>query len=232
MIAGAVVLLALFAVAERRSHGSPLIEPGLLRNRAFTSGLLTAIVFFTAFGGMLMAFSMFVQIGLRYSPLHAGLTMAPTSLGAAIGAGSAFALIPRFGRRGLQAGLLVCVPAIAWLALVVHSGGTAISSWDVAWPLLAGGLGMGWVFGPMFNIILAGVRDHEVGSASGTLSAIQQLGNATGVAVLATVFFSLLEHGHGSPEAMVRTTLVAAALFAAAFAVSFLLPRDARMEVS
>jgi hypothetical protein len=46
------------------------------------------------------------------------------------------------------------------------------------------------------------------------------------------VFFSLFEHGHGSPEAMVRTTLVAAVLFAAAFAVSFLLPRDARMEVS
>ena len=229
MLAGAVVLLGLFALAERRSHGSPLIEPGLLRNRAFTSGLLTGIVFFTAFGGMLLAFSLFVQLGLGYSPLHAGLTMAPMSVGAAVGAGSSFALIPRFGRRVLQAGLLVIVPAMAWLALVVHDHGAATGSWDLAWPLLAAGIGMGWVFGPMFNIILAGVADHEVGSASGTLSAIQQLGNATGVAVLATIFFSLA--GHGAPEAMVRTTLVAVGLFAAAFAVSFLLPKDARMEV-
>jgi hypothetical protein len=83
----------------------------------------------------------------------------------------------------------------------------------------------------MFNIILAGVKDHELGSASGTLSAIQQLGNATGVAVLATIFFSLVAHGHASPAAMVTTSLVTVGLFAAAFAVSFLLPRDARMEI-
>jgi EmrB/QacA subfamily drug resistance transporter len=231
VLGGGVALLAAFAFAERRSHGSPLIEPGLLRNRAFTSGLLTGIVFFTAFGGILMVFSMFTQIGLGFSPLHAGLTMAPMSIGAAVGAGSAFALIPRFGRRVLQAGLLVIVPSMLWLALAVHDHGTATSSWDLAWPLLVGGIGMGWVFGPMFNIILAGVQDHEVGSASGTLSAIQQLGNAAGVAVLATVFFSLLDHGHPSPTAMVRTTLVATALFAASFGVSFLLPKDARMEV-
>jgi EmrB/QacA subfamily drug resistance transporter len=231
MLAGGLVLLGLFALAERRSSGSPLIEPGLLRNRAFTSGLLTGIVFFTAFGGMLMVFSMFLQLGLRFTPLHAGLTTVPMSLGAAIGAGSAFALIPRFGRGVLQAGLLVIVPSMAWLALTVHHNGIATGSWDLAWPLLAAGIGMGWVFGPMFNIILAGVKDHELGSASGTLSAIQQLGNATGVAVLATIFFSLVAHGHGSPAAMVTTSLVTVALFAAAFAISFLLPRDARMEV-
>jgi hypothetical protein len=131
----------------------------------------------------------------------------------------------------LQAGLLVIVPSMAWLALVVHDHGAATGSWDLAWPLLAAGIGMGWVFGPMFNIILAGVRDHELGSASGTLSAIQQLGNATGVAVLATIFFSLVADGHGSPAAMVTTSLVTVGLFAGAFAVSFLLPRDARMEV-
>src|SRR5919199_4434605 len=165
---------------------------------------------------------MFLQLGLHFSPLHAALTTAPMSVGAAVGAGSAFALIPRFGRGVLQAGLLVIVPSMAWLALVVHHNGTATSSWDLAWPLLAAGIGMGWVFGPMFNIILAGVKDHELGSASGTLSAIQQLGNATGVAVLATIFFSLVSHGHGSPAAMETTTLVAVALFAGAFAISFL----------
>ena len=45
-------------------------------------------------------------------------------------------------------------------------------------------------------MILAGVDDREVGSASGTLNAVQQLGNSIGVAVLATIFFSLTDHGH------------------------------------
>jgi hypothetical protein len=86
------------------------------------------------------------------------------------------------------------------------------------------------VFGPLFNVILAGVDEHEVGSASGTLNAIQQLGSSIGVAVLATIFFSLQDHGHTSPSAMTRTVLISAALFAAAFALSFLLPKEARVE--
>jgi MFS family permease len=96
--------------------------------------------------------------------------------------------------------------------------------------MLVLGLGMGFVFGPLFNVILAGVREHEVGSASGTLNAIQQLGNSIGVAVLATIFFSIVEHGYASSTAMTRTALISAGLFAASFALSFLLPKDARME--
>jgi hypothetical protein len=92
------------------------------------------------------------------------------------------------------------------------------------------GIGLGFVFGPLFNVILAGVDENEVGSASGTLNAVQQLGNSIGVAVLATIFFSLLDHGHASPAALTRTVLIAAALFAASFVLSYLLPRQARME--
>jgi hypothetical protein len=98
--------------------------------------------------------------------------------------------------------------------------------------LLVFGLGLGRVFGPLFNVILAGVEEHEVGSASGTLNAVQQLGNSIGVAVLATIFFSLLDHGHASPGAMTRTVLISAGLFVVAFALSWLLPKDARMETA
>ena len=80
--------------------------------------------------------------------------------------------------------------------MTVTHDGLGVSSWDLVPALLAFGLGMGFVFGPLFNVILAGVEDHEVGSASGTLNAIQQLGNSIGVAVLATIFFSLIDDGH------------------------------------
>ncbi len=83
----------------------------------------------------------------------------------------------------------------------------------------------------MFNIILAGVREHEVGSASGTLTAVQQLGNSLGVALLATLFFSVINDGNTSSTALERTTIVAAVLFALSLALSFLLPKTARMEV-
>jgi EmrB/QacA subfamily drug resistance transporter len=227
LMAAGVVLLGGFALAERRGHGSPMIEPSLLRNRAFTAGLLVGVVIFAAFSGVLLVVSLYLQLGLRFSPEHAGLTLAPMSLGVAVAAGGSFALIPRFGRHVLHAGLALVPAALVWFALTASADA---SSWALAPSLAVMGLGMGLIFGPMFNVILAGVRDDEVGSASGTLNAIQQLGGAAGVAVLGTIFFSVIDHGHASTTAVERTAFVAAALFVAAFALAFLLPKEARMD--
>jgi hypothetical protein len=112
------------------------------------------------------------------------------SVGVAITAAGSYALMPRFGRGVLQAGLVIVVAALVGLAATVDHGGVELSSWQLVPAMLGLGLGLGVVFGPLFNVILAGVDDHEVGSASGTLNAIQQLGNAIGVALLATIFFS------------------------------------------
>jgi hypothetical protein len=230
LLAAGVALLGVFALAERRTHGTPMIEPGLLRNRAYTSGLIVGVVFFAGFAGLCMVVSLFLQLGLRFSPEHAGLTLIPMSLATAITAGGSYALMPKFGRKVLQGGLVIIVGALLGLATTVSSGGTDLSSWDLVPALTVFGLGLGFVFGPLFNVILAGVGENEVGSASGTLNAIQQLGNSIGVALLATIFFSLVDHGHGSPTAMIRTVLIAAALVAVAFGLSFLLPKEARME--
>ena len=230
LMAAGIALLAVFATVERRSGESALIAPSLLRNRAYTSGLVVGVVFFAGFAGLLMVVSLFLQLGLHFTPVHAGLTFVPMSAGVAITAGASYALMPRFGRGVLQAGLLIVAVALIGLAATVSHGGVGVSSWELVPALLVFGLGMGFVFGPLFNVILAGVEEDEVGSASGTLNAIQQLGNSIGVAVLATIFFSLLDHGHLPPSAMTATALISAGLFVASFGLSFLLPKDARME--
>ncbi|HWH92455.1 MAG TPA: MFS transporter [Baekduia sp.] len=230
MIAGGVALVGAFAVVERRGHGTPLIEPSLLRNRAFTSGLVVGIAFFSGFAGLLLVISVFLQNGLHFTPEHAGLTFMPTTLASAVAAGASFPLMAKFGRGVLQAGVVVICGSLIGLALIVGHHGLDTTTWTMVPALVPFGIGLGLVFGPLFNVILAGVDDREVGSASGTLNAVQQLGNAIGVAALATIFFSLIDHGHVSPAAMRTTTLIGAGLFALAFALSFLLPREARME--
>jgi EmrB/QacA subfamily drug resistance transporter len=230
LMAGGIALLAVFAAVERRSGEDALIAPSLLRNHAYTSGLIVGIAFFAAFAGLMLVVSLFMQLGLRFSPEHAGLSLVPMPVGAAITAGASYALMPKFGRRVVQAGLLIATVALGGLAAIVAHEGLALSSWEMAPALFVFGVGLGFVFGPLFNVILGGVADHEVGSASGTLNAVQQLGNSIGVAVLATIFFSIVDHGHSSPTAMTRTVLISAGLFVAAFALSFLLPREARME--
>ena len=229
MMGGGIALLGVFAVVERRTAHAPLITPSLLRNRAFTCGLVVGLAFFAGFAGLLLVLSLFLQLGLGFSPQHAGLTFAPMSLGVAIAAGGSYALIEKFGRTVLQAGMVIVAVALVALAAIVAHGGADLSSWSLVPGLLVFGLGMGFVFGPLFNVILAGVDDAEVGSASGTLNAVQQLGNSIGVALLATIFFSLVDHDHASWSAMRTTALISAGLFVLALALSFLLPRQARM---
>jgi hypothetical protein len=98
------------------------------------------------------------------------------------------------------------------------------------------GLGIGLMIAPFFDIVLAGVEDHEVGSASGTLNAVQQLGGSIGVAVLGTVFFSVADNhvldGAASAfhDALGSVFWVELGLIALTFALSFLLPKRAREE--
>jgi hypothetical protein len=61
---------------------------------------------------------------------------------------------------------------------------------------------MALVFAPAANAVLASVRSHEAGQASGAMNAIRELGGVLVVAVLATVFSA--HGGYGSSQLFVR----------------------------
>jgi hypothetical protein len=67
----------------------------------------------------------------------------------------------------------------------------------------------------------------EVGSASGVLEATQQLASAFGVAILGTIFFSAFG-GHLPSHALAITAWACLVPIAAAFALIFRLPMQAR----
>ncbi|MDN5916783.1 MAG: MFS transporter [Pseudonocardia sp.] len=231
LMGASVPVLAAFAVHQlrrRRAGRSPLVEPALFRSGAFTGGLVVALVLFAGMTGMVFAFGLYLQVGLGYSPLRAGLTQAPWALGIAVGAALSGAVLGRrFGRRVLQAGAVVAAAGIGWLMLTVGSTGAAMTAWDPAPALVVCGLGIGLLLSPLFDIVLAGVALPMVGSASGVLNANQQLGAAAGVAVLGTVFFSSFDSG--DPLLGVQWVLgTTAGLVLLAGALSFLLPRFAR----
>ena len=57
---------------------------------------------------------------------------------------------------------------------------------------------MGFVFAPLFDVVLAGVSDDEIGSASGVLNAVQQFAASIGVALLGSIFLDRLAAGHSA----------------------------------
>ncbi|MFJ9520170.1 MFS transporter [Kitasatospora sp. NPDC101801] len=230
-MAAALPVLLLFARYQRqlkRRGGSPLIEPSLFSRRAFTGALATGVVFFGAFAGLMLVFTLYLQLGLGWTPLHAGLTMIPLSLGLVAGAILSGAVLgPRYGRRVLHLGLSVAVLGSLGLWATFERGGPGLTSLQLIPALVVTGFGLGLIMAPFFDIALAGVEEHEVGSASGVMNAVQQLGGSVGVAVLGTAFFSWAGSDGFRPAAGWTLGLTAVGLLIAA-ALAFLLPHRAR----
>ena len=237
ILVAAVAVIAAFAwlqVRRRRAGGTPLIEPGIFAKRSYVSGVGFALVFLVAMGGIGLTLGVFLQAGLGYSPIDAALTTAPFALGGFLGSGMGATLMSKVGRTVMQAGLVVMGLGLLALYVAVQHAGTAVGSWDFVAPLLLSGIGMGMVWVPMFEIIVGDVADHEVGSASGVLQAVQQLGMSLGVAAIGTIFFGALgthaDRTRDFLEAAQRTTLITVGLVTVAVFLGFLLPKRARQE--
>jgi EmrB/QacA subfamily drug resistance transporter len=230
MLGAGAALLGAFALWERRHHSDPLIAPGLLANRTYTNGILVALAFFGAFGGLLLCVSLFAQLGEHFSPIHAGLTLIAMVVGMIAGMVAGTALVRRLGRHLLHAGVAIVAAGTVVLALTVTGAHTA-STLDLAPGLFLIGLGAGASMGQLFDFILAGVGMDEIGSASGVLEAVQQLSSAIGVAALGTIFFSAFA-GHLPTHALAITAWACLAPVALAFGLIFTLPMHAREPVA
>jgi EmrB/QacA subfamily drug resistance transporter len=206
-MAAAVPVLVAFAVYERhkkRLDGSPLIDLDLFRQRSFVPGLAVAGIFFMGIPAFFLIFSLWLQIGLGFSALHAGVTGVPFAVGSALASAASVRLAPALGRRVLSAGSLLLVAGMAGLIWTVDHYGGAVHSWQLIPALLVCGLGLGLVIAPLVNVVLAGIRDQDAGAASGVLSTVQQVGGAVGVALIGVIFFGLL----GSQAAAVADDVI------------------------
>ncbi len=241
MSALAVPVLALFGVHERRRirrGRTPLVEFSVLRKRSYVSGTVFTLVFFASIVGFSLTIGLFLQIGLGLSALSAGLYLAAVAVGAFLGSGVGAWAATAVGRPILHVGLALMALGTTVLYLSLRAVDAGVGVFVLAPGLAVFGLGMGMIFVPLFSIIMGEIDDTEVGSATGLLESLQQLGASLGVAVLATLFFGRLALEDGGPAAaraagrhLVATedTLLATlVLIGVAFAIGWMLPRRAR----
>ena len=234
MLACGLPILAAFGlrqVRRRRAGAATLIEPSIFGRRSYVSGIGFALAFLAAMGGIGLTIGVFLQSGLGYTPIHASLTMAPFALGGFIGSAAGGMVMHKVGRTVLQVGLAVMGAGLLGLYAVLQHAGPSVGQWDVFAPLLVAGVGMGMVWVPLFEIVVGDVADHEIGSASGVLQAVQQLGMSLGVAGIGTIFFGAIGVDGGAAgfvHAAQVATVVTVALVALAFVLGYLLPATAR----
>jgi len=238
MIVGLAVL-ALFVGYERiktRRDGSPLVELSLFRIKSFSAGTVVQLTYGLVSGIFFLVWTLYMQLGLGWSPLKAGLTGIPFSIMAAVAAGiSVQKLVPKFGRKVLQAGAVAQALGSVIYIWEASTLGAGIQPWHMALPLAIMGIGMGLIVAPITNTVLSEVPPAHSGSASGLISTTNQLGLAFGLGLVSVAFFNPLEGAFQAGDTTAGAFAVAfssamwyvAAGLLAIFFLVFALPRFA-----
>ncbi|MFD5697687.1 MFS transporter [Streptomyces lasiicapitis] len=197
MMAGALVVFGALVAYEKhkaKKDGSPLIELSLFKVKSFAGGIAVQTVFGVSLGIFFLVWTMYMQIGLGWSALRAGVTGVPFSIAVSAAAGlSVQVLVPRFGRKVLQAGALTMAAGVLIYIWEADRYGAGIASWQMALPLVVMGLGMGLIVAPLTDAILSEVPREHAGSASGLLNTVQQMGNAFGLGLVSVVFYGVID---------------------------------------
>ncbi|KOX05434.1 MFS transporter [Micromonospora profundi] len=220
--AGLAVLVA-FGLWERRyaRHHEPLFDLRLFTFQSYTLGSIIALVYFGGFTAIFFIFTLFLQNGLGYSALVAGIAITPFALGSAAASALGGRIVNRFGRPLVAIGLLAVVLGLAATALALHLWPHAPAPLVTAGPLLVAGIGSGLVIAPNQTLTLAQVPVPQAGSGAGMLQTGQRIGAAAGIAAVGSMFFSSLADSRGNwttafeMSLLLATGIIALALVAA-----------------
>jgi EmrB/QacA subfamily drug resistance transporter len=186
----AAVLLALFAAWEL-SRVRPMLDLKLFRNPSFTGASLAIALTFFALFGSLFFITQYLQFVLGYTPLEAGIRVAPVAIGIVLGTGASTRFRPRIGTRLTVAGGMLIVAA----GLFLLSTATDTSGYErLLVALLVLATGMGLAMAPATNSIMGAVPKEHAGVGSAVNDTTRQVGGALGVAILG----SILSTAYGS----------------------------------
>ncbi|ASW57649.1 MFS transporter [Plantactinospora sp. KBS50] len=211
LVPAGLAVLAGFVGWERRyrGHRQPVFDLALFRLRSYTLGVLIALLYFAGFTAIFFVFTLYLQNGLHYSALIAGLSITPFALGAAVSSTLGGRIVNRYGRPLVACGLALVAAGLGAVVAVLHFVPGRGAPLAIAAPLAVAGLGSGLVITPNQTLTLAEVPVPQAGSAAGMLQTAQRVGAALGIAGVGSIFFSTLHRpGTGYASSFRQATLV------------------------
>jgi EmrB/QacA subfamily drug resistance transporter len=224
-VLSAAVLIAWVAYEYRAPE--PLVDMRMMRDRAVLPTNLTALLVGFGMFGSFILIPQFVQIptaagfGFAASVTEAGLYMLPSAATMLVGAPLAGWLGGRIGSKlPLQLGTAIAAAAFVFLALV-H---------DEPWSIYVGtsllGLGIGFSFASMANLIVEAVDQRHTGVATGINTIMRLIGGSIGGQVAASIVAGHIAAGTALPEesGFIAAFVMSAVGVGAAFVLAFWIP--------
>ncbi len=227
-----LLLLGAFVLWERwhaARGGSPLVDLRLFGIGSYSFGITIGMLYFSGFTSVFFVLTLYLQLGLGYSALLAGLTLTPFAAGSAIAASIGGRIVTRLGRPVVVVGLVMVLAGLGLTDLVLILRGQQ-PSWWMTLPLLLAGLGSGLVISPNITLAVSEVPVARAGTAGGVLQTAQRIGTAAGIALIGSVFFGRLggDFAQAASIALRVTLLLVAVALAAALLDVFVSRRRTR----
>ncbi|WP_443071938.1 MFS transporter [Streptomyces sp. NBC_01477] len=213
----ALLVLGGFAAWERhygRRH-EPLVNLALFHRQSYGLGVFLSLLYFAGFTSIFFVLTLYLQNGMHYSALEAGVSIMPFAVGSGAAAAVGGRIVTRIGRPLVALGLGMVVLGLLGTVLAVHQDSTGSVGLATALPLLFAGIGSGLVISPNQTLTLSEVPVERAGSAGGVLQTAQRIGSAAGIAAVGSVFFSRVGNSRPDWSSGLQLGLVTAAGLAA-----------------
>ena len=180
---GGAVLTALFLIWESKID-HPMLNLAYFKNPRFSAGAGAIALGFFALFGMIFGMTQYLQFVQEFTPLEAGLRMAPIALGIAAGAGSSHRFVGKLGTNKVVAAGLV---GLAVVFVTISFWQIDTNYWIVGGTFFFLAFSMGNVMAPSTDSVMGAVPEANAGVASAMNDVTRQVAGALGVAVIGSV---------------------------------------------
>jgi EmrB/QacA subfamily drug resistance transporter len=191
-LAGSLPLLFWFTYNQKqklRRQEHPLIDMKLFAFKDFNIALCAVIFYFMVQDSYFLLNVMLFQTGFGISSTETGLFFVLQGLGFVVASVTSIRMVPLFGKKVLQAGILIMIVSSALHMFLFDS---ANINRFIAYPVLfVYGLGCGAVLPSLMTMALKNIPVKFAGAASGTYTTFQQTAIALGIGIVGGLFFTI-----------------------------------------
>nr|WP_082406422.1 DHA2 family efflux MFS transporter permease subunit [Microbacterium sp. No. 7] len=191
MIAGGVVVLAVFVWTQARTRSEPLVPLELFRDRNFSvANIAITTVGFTV-TSMALPLMFFIQLARGLTPTESALLMVPMAVVSGALAAPAGRLLDRVDPRMLLVpGLALVAVSLFWYAALMN---VDTPVWMFLLPSAVMGLGNAGMWGPLATTATRNLSPRQAGAGAGIYNTTRTIGSVVGSASIAAFMQSRLE---------------------------------------
>ncbi|ENA4998371.1 MFS transporter [Escherichia albertii] len=230
LVAVGVLAIVLYLLHARNNHRA-LFSLKLFHTRTFSLGLAGSFAGRVGSGMLPFMTPVFLQIGLGFSPFHAGLMMIPMVLGSMGMKRIVVQVVNRFGYRRVLVATTLGLSLVTLLFMT-----TALLGWYYILPfvLFLQGMVNSTRFSSMNTLTLKDLPDRLASSGNSLLSMIMQLSMSIGVTIAGLLLgFFGSQHISGATQTVFMYTWLSMAFIIALPALVFArVPNDTHQNVA